>query len=581
MADLFKLIRSLTRWSEEMGSSRSLIFLSIVAGIVAGVANAGFIVVINTALTADASLRGRLIWAFAALCIVLPAARFLSSVLLSRLVQTARAEMELQLCRRILSAPLRRIEEIGPSRLLASLNDDVATIAIAFGNIPVLLRLMAVVAGCLVYLGWLSWWLLLVVIAALAVATFTYQLPSKFGRDRFRKSRELSDVVFQHLRGLTEGVKELKLHRERRLAFLTRHLEPTARERARHRIGAQTVFSIAESWTQVTAFLILGVLVFALPAFNLVDLTILTGFVIGFLYILNPIEAILGRFPEMSQAVIAMQQLERLGLQLNEKTDVAEEPAAPAKIAKSDVHWNRLTLAGVTHEYYNEKDERSFTLGPIDLTIERGECIFVVGGNGSGKTTLAKLILGLYLPESGTVRIDGEAIDESNREKLRGLFSAVFSDFYLFDTLLGLDKPDLPAETQRHLASLQLDSKVKVQDGTLSTVSLSQGQRKRLALLTAYLEDRSIYLFDEWAADQDPQFKEVFYCELLPSLRARGKTILVISHDDRYYTTAERIVKLDSGRIVSDTRAAGVVAEVPLGASPVLERWTGTRGERP
>ena len=178
-------------------------------------------------------------------------------------------------------------------------------------------------------------------------------------------------------------------------------------------------------------------LVFALPAFNLVDLTILTGFVIGFLYILNPIEAILGRSPEMSQAVIAMQQLERLGLQLNEKTDVAEEPAAPAEIAKSDVHWNRLTLAGVTHEYYNEKDERSFTRGPIDLTIDCGECIFLVGGNGSGKTTLAKLILGLYLPESGTVRIDGEAIDESNREKLRGLFSAVFSDFYLFDTLLG------------------------------------------------------------------------------------------------------------------------------------------------
>lgn len=580
MADLFKLIRSLTRWSEEMGSSRSLIFLSIVAGIVAGVANAGFIVVINTALTADASLRGRLVWAFAALCIVLPAARFLSSVLLSRLVQTARAEMELQLCRRILAAPLRRIEEIGPPRLLASLSDDVATIAIAFGNIPVLLRLMAVVAGCLVYLGWLSWWLLLVVIAALAVATFTYQLPSKFGRDRFRKSRELSDVVFQHLRSLTEGVKELKLHRQRRRAFMTHHLEPTARERARHRIGAQTVFSIAESWTQVTAFLILGVLVFALPAFNLVDLTTLTGFVIGFLYILNPIEAILGRFPEMSQAVIAMQQLEGLGLQLNEKTDVAEEPAAPTEIAGSDVHWNRLTLAGVTHEYYNEKDERSFTLGPIDLTIERGECIFVVGGNGSGKTTLAKLILGLYLPENGMIRIDGEAIGESNREKLRGLFSAVFSDFYLFDSLLGLDKPDLPAETQRHLASLQLESKVKVQDGMLSTVNLSQGQRKRLALLTAYLEDRSIYLFDEWAADQDPQFKEVFYCELLPSLRARGKTIIVITHDDRYYTTAERILKMDSGRIVSGRTTSEVAAALTLGApgGPGQEGAAGREG---
>ena len=553
MADLIKLIRVLIRSSEGVGFSRAMVFLSIVGGIVGGIANAGFIAVINTALTASPSARMGLIWAFAALCVILPVSRFVSSVLLSRLVQTARAEMELQLCRRILSAPLRRIEEIGPPRLLAALTDDVGTIAVAFGNIPVLLRLIAVVVGCLAYLGWLSWWLLLIVLVTLAVASLTYQLPTKLGRKRFLMSRELSDLLFQHFRGLTEGLKELRIHRGRRHAFLSQHLEPTARSRAHHRISAQTGFAVAESWGQVTSFLILGLLLFALPALRAVDLTTLTGYVLGFLYILNPLEAILGRLPEMSQAVVAVQKLRELDLRLDEKADV-DEQASAGETADDQTRWNRLTFTGVTHEYYNEKDERSFILGPIDLTIQRGECVFIVGGNGSGKTTLAKLILGLYLPENGEVRIDREVIGDANREKLRGLFSVVFSDFYLFDQLLGLERPSLLAETQKYLASLQLQTKVKIENGALSTINLSQGQRKRLALLTAYLEDRPVYLFDEWAADQDPQFKEVFYLELLPSLKARGKTIIVISHDDRFYSTAERIIKLDAGQIVSDRR---------------------------
>ena len=566
MVDLIKLVRILVRSSKGTGFSKVLIFFSMVTGVIAGIANAGFIVVINTALSAGPAARSRLIWIFAALCIVLPVSRFLSAVLLSRIVQSARAEMELRLCRRILAAPLRQIEEIGPPRLFAALTDDVGTIAVAFGNIPVLLRLIAVVVGCLVYLGWLSWWLLLLVIVSLAVATVTYQVPTALGRQHFKRSRELSDVLFQHFRGLTEGIKELKIHGQRRRAFTVQHLEPTARSRAQNRIGAQTVFAVAESWTQLTTFLILGLLLFALPAFHNVGLVALTGYVIGFLYILNPMEAILSRFPDMSQAVIAVQQLQRLDLQLDEKADVADWHPAGSERAEGEPQWNRLTLAAVTHQYYNEKDERNFTLGPVDLTIQRGECIFLVGGNGSGKTTLAKLIMGLYLPESGEVQLDDEPIDDANREKLRSLFSVVFSDFFLFDTLLGLDKPHLVAETQRYLAYLQLESKVKVDGGTLSTINLSQGQRKRLALLTAYLEDRPIYLFDEWAADQDPQFKEVFYRQLLPSLKARGKTVVVISHDDRYYGMAERLIKLDSGKVISD-REAPELRELRVGAA--------------
>lgn len=175
-----------------------------------------------------------------------------------------------------------------------------------------------------------------------------------------------------------------------------------------------------------------------------------------------------------------------------------------------------------------------------------------MGGNGSGKSTLAKLITGLYVPDSGEIRLNGISIDDGNREMYRQLFSTVFADFYLFDRLVGLQQVDLDERAKMYLDRLQLSDKVVVRDGKLSTTALSQGQRKRLALLTAYLEDRPIYLFDEWAADQDPLFREIFYQQLLPELKQRGKAVLVISHDDRYFHLADRLLKLDYGQIVID-----------------------------
>jgi putative ATP-binding cassette transporter len=180
--------------------------------------------------------------------------------------------------------------------------------------------------------------------------------------------------------------------------------------------------------------------------------------------------------------------------------------------------------------------------------------VFIVGGNGSGKSTLAKLITGLYIPEAGEIRLDEELITEQNREWYRQHFSVVFSDFYLFDELWGLENSGLDSKVQEYLKVLQLDHKVKVTNGKFSTTALSQGQRKRLALLTAYLENRPIYLFDEWAADQDPAFKKIFYTELLTKLRDQGKTVLVISHDDRYFHLADRIVKLEYGKVEFDIK---------------------------
>jgi putative pyoverdin transport system ATP-binding/permease protein len=201
-----------------------------------------------------------------------------------------------------------------------------------------------------------------------------------------------------------------------------------------------------------------------------------------------------------------------------------------------------------------DEAERGFLLGPIDLTIYAGEVTFIVGGNGSGKSTLAKVMAGLYPPQAGEIYIDDVCVTERNREWYREHFSSVFHDFYLFEECLGFDRANLDREVEDYLRQLQLDRKVSVNNGVLSTIDLSQGQRKRLALLVSYLEDRPIYLFDEWASDQEPLFRDLFYKQILTKLKERGKAVIVITHDDRYFHLADRLIKLNYGRIEENSK---------------------------
>jgi putative pyoverdin transport system ATP-binding/permease protein len=250
-------------------------------------------------------------------------------------------------------------------------------------------------------------------------------------------------------------------------------------------------------------------------------------------------------FSLFGRASVALEKVERLGITL--AASATEE--TPVRQLKADLPFKQLELIDVTHSYRREKEEADFVLGPINLTFTPGELVFLVGGNGSGKSTLAKILTGLYFPEGGGIQLNGKPVTKQNLDDYRQLFSVVFGDFYLFENLLGLNTPNLDKQAREYLEHLHLDHKVKVENGVLSTTSLSQGQRKRLALLTAYLEDRPFYLFDEWASDQDPQFKAVFYTQLLPELKARGKTVLVITHDDKYFYIADRVIKLDYGKV--------------------------------
>jgi putative pyoverdin transport system ATP-binding/permease protein len=522
------------------------------AGLVGGGASAALIALINTALHRPELSRAWLGGAFAGLVAAKVASSAVARLLLNGLAQRTMAELSRDLSRRVLATPLSRLESAGIPRVLAVLTDDVTTIGYAAQWAPALVLNLAVLCGCAIYLGWLSRSILLAVMVAVALGAVGYHLLTRRAYRYLQRARDTRDVLFRHFRALTEGMKELKLHAPRRRAFLSERIATAAEASRRAAVAGVRQLLVADATTQILFYGLLGALILVVPAGPGPDAERVTGYVLVTLYMMAPMWGVLDGWPLIARAQVSLEKVRDLGLLLAPTGDEGE-PAAGSPA------WRQLELTGVTFAYPSDIEGQAFTLGPLDLTLRRGEFVFLVGGNGSGKSTLVKVLTGLYSPQAGVISLDGRPITEGNREWYRQHFSVVFSDFFLFDGLLGLERTDLDARARRHLVELELDGKLTITDGALSTTALSQGQRKRLALLTAFLEDRPIYVFDEWAADQDPHYREIFYRRLLPELRALGKTLLVISHDDRYYGLADRVVKLEYGRLAEDRRPVPVV----------------------
>lgn len=540
-----KLFRLLVRTSPGAAA------LSLLAGLLSGATSVALLGVLNEALAPEHRRAvSALLGSFLALLAAVPLTRLASDYLLVRLGQRAVYDLRMGLSRSILAAPLRRIESLGAHRLLATLTDDIAAVTVAIADLPTLFVNFALIAGCLIYLGWLSPILLAALLVVMILGVATYRVGMRGGMRRFRRAREQQDDLYAHFQGLIEGAKELKLHARRRRAFLAQ-LDVTARSLQRLNVVARMAFSGAGNWGSLLFFVAIGLAVFGAPRLSPGLARELTGFVLAVLYLRTPLQMLMNALPQLGRGAVALDKVERLGLDL-----LDEAPETGGAEGEATPQWSRLELRGVRHSYRGEADERQFTLGPLQVELRPAEVVFLVGGNGSGKTTFAKVLTGLYAPERGEILLDGRRITGADRERYRQCFSAVFSEFHLFERLLGLEGPDLDLRARQYLLDLQLASKVTVRDGALSTTALSRGQRKRLALLAAYLEDRPIYVFDEWAADQDPQFKEVFYHRLLPELKSRGKAVLVISHDDRYFGAADRILKLDQGELTEISATA-------------------------
>lgn len=528
--------------------SRAWIVLGVVTGIVSGLGSAALIGLINTEVHAISSNVGYVPWLFTGLGFLVLSTHVISTIIIMRAGQTAARDLRMELSRRMMSAPLQLLQQLGAPRLMANLTEDIGVLVDAFQIVPHMCINISWVLGCLIYLGWLSWNLFILVVTVITLGILAHRLISVRAINPLRLAREQDDALYAHFRGLIQGIKEIKLHRRRSDAFLMDVLYPTAEACRRENIAAMTLFILAAALGTASLYFLIGVILFEAIQWQGITLEIITGYTLTVLYMMSPLTGIVSDLPTLGRASVALDKIDNLKRELAEQL----ENTSACTPAKASVHPELLEFIGVTHRYKREGDERDFTLGPLSLALQPGELVFITGGNGSGKSTFGLLLVGLYHPEAGQIRLNGEVIDDANRENYRQQFSVVFSDFYLFDSLLGLMEENLDSKAQTYLTRLQLDHKVTVEGGVLSTLELSQGQRKRLALVTAYLEDRPFYVFDEWAADQDPIFKEIFYTTILADLKARGKTVVVITHDDHYYHLADRCVRIENGQIVEN-----------------------------
>jgi putative ATP-binding cassette transporter len=527
-----------------------MMLLTTFIALLSGACNAGLVALVSRALVRTGPTTTTLIIAFIAMGTAKLATNFVSQALLVNFSQGAIAELRRDLMRKILSVPLRDLEEIGSPRILAALTDDVFNVTQALLAIPIITVNVAILLGGAAYLGLSSWKILLACCGLILIGAVGYRLIVRSAFRYLTLAREEENKLYNAFRALTEGIKELKLHRSRRGEFLSRNIQTATENYQQHNVSAELRFISAQTWSHLLYFTLIGLILFLVPALGTFDRKTLTDYVITTLYLMGPLAGVLSSFSLFGRADVALAKVEELGISLSEHS--AEECSFSQ--ANEPISFERLQLRGVVHSYHSEAEDSKFVLGPIDISFQPGELVFLVGGNGSGKSTLAKLLTGLYLPEAGEILLDGRRIDHKNRDHYRQLFSAVFADFYLFDNLIGLSGSELDARARQYLKLLHLNHKVSIKEGALSTIAVSQGQRKRLALLTAYLEDRPFYLFDEWASDQDPYFKKIFYTQLLPELKARGKTVVAITHDDRYFEIADRIIKLDYGKIVTPSQ---------------------------
>ena len=529
--------------------ARTLVACSTLAGVVSGVSGVALIALVQSSISGDpaAADPSWLAGAFAGLCFLAAGTRLLAQGATIRLAHNAASTLAIRVCRQVLHLPLERFEGVDHPRLLAVLTEDIGLVANALAGFPLATLNGAILVVCLGYVGWLAPVILAWSGLFAAIVGTTHHFTTRRGMGQLRAARSRQDLLVGHYRSLIGGFRELKQHQGRREAFLAEALVAEAEAVRDALVGGLTSFALAAAWGQLAFFGFIGFVVFGLPRLSAIDPPALAGAVLVLLYLLVPLDVLLGWGSSLARARTSLRRIDALMRTIDE----VEVPTTPARAAFS--FHGSLRLANVGYAYPTSQGRDGFALGPLDLSIHAGEVIFVAGGNGSGKTTLMKLLAGLYEPDSGRILLDGRTIGADDLEAYRQLFSVVFADGHLFREVRGVDPADLLGRSADLLVRLGLDGVVRFDGQAFSTIDLSQGQRRRLALLSACLEDRPICLFDEWAANQDPGFKRIFYHEILPELRASGKTLIVISHDDEYLDVADRVVRLRDGRIVEAT----------------------------
>jgi putative ATP-binding cassette transporter len=514
--------------------------------VISGLANGMLLIAINVAAeqVSDQSTEARFFLLFLIAFTLFVYTQRYSLYQATIAVEEVIRKIRVRIADKIRRSELRFIEETGSASLYAPLTKDTNLISqMAIVLVMAGQSVIVLVFGAL-YLAWLSPMSLLSTVIFIGITMMIYLSHEKKISEELYSASQKETQFFETFGHILEGFKELKINR-RKNDDVFEHIKQISKETNELKVASGLKLVTTMMFTQISFYLLLAILVFIMPLFSPTHSDVIFKITAAILFIIGPVTQFVGSIPMIAKTNIAIDSLYQLEAQLDETPDYQAEPVDIPPIET----FQEIRLVDMTFHYCDKSGKSLFSLSSINITLKQGEMLFIVGGNGSGKSTLLKLLTGLYYPATGSLYVDDEEIEPSNYQSYRELFAIIFTDFHLFDRLYGLDEID-ESRLKSLLQLMELNKKTKYIDGKFTHLDLSTGQKKRLAFISAVLEDKPIYIFDELAADQDPQFRKRFYEVILPDLKKQGKTIIAVTHDDKYFPNADRVLKMEYGQLV-------------------------------
>ena len=519
--------------------------------IIAGLSNAMVLAVINAAADPRAQADGTMRYAIMFIVVLIAysvSQRYLmfeASKEVERIIHRVRSRMVAA----VRDSELPDVERIGRSRIYNAISKEIQALAQNSNTLVAVTQMSLLVVFATGYLLVLSVTAFGIAIVFMSVAVAIYLGRLKAVNKAIGESIGAELGLHDLLEGILDGFKEVKFNALRSQQISDDLLEASL-DAAESRVTAQSELVRNYVFTQNVFFLLLATMVFIVPRISDIDVQIIVKLTTAILFVTSAIAGVVSSVPVFINANASagnIMNLQRaIGTSSKLLSDTSRAIVAPPIFGSIEIRDMSFS--------YGEGAE-SFHVGPFNLKFSAGELIFISGGNGSGKSTFMRLLTSLYWPKDGYIAVDGQRVTHENVEAYRALFCAIFGDYHIFKRLYGV-APEALAEIPALLKLFEIEDKTALVDGAFTTVDLSAGQRKRLALIVALLEQRQICILDEWAADQDPIFRRKFYEDLLPMFKARGMTVIAVTHDDRYFDVADRRLHMEEGKIVRETRGA-------------------------
>ncbi|QSB29032.1 cyclic peptide export ABC transporter [Flavobacterium circumlabens] len=533
-----------------LSKSKKALGFMLILGIFNSILNAGLLIFINnTIIKEPIPFFPKYDWAlFIAIILAsLVCSRFFQTYMI-KLTNNLLFDFEIMILKKLRMASYQDFEEIGNEKIYTAINDTKV-----LGSIPEVFmnafNSLIVILCCFGYLFYISPVGAGLVVVAMVLLLVFYLLRNNAIEKDLNEKRDLQNSYYQYLADMLHGFKELKMGITRSNNILSKFLVKNRVKGKDISIHTSIKYMDNELTGYYSWYIILGIVMFVLPVYFNISTEKTTAFLVTILYLIGPVAVLITLIPTYTMVKISV---ERLNL-IEQMLDPIQDRIVPSKLANAEP-FEEIRLENVTYFYNDEERNQKFYLQPVNLTIKKGEIIFITGGNGSGKSTFGNLLTGLYKPYEGSIYFNDQKIDSGQLMYYSDKIAAVFTTNYIFsENYDEFELKENTGELKAHIDMMKMQEVLHLdEERNVFDKNLSKGQQKRLAMIYALLEEKEIIILDEWAAEQDPGFRKYFYEEILPQLKEQGKTIIAITHDDEYFDRATRVIKFNFGKIVSD-----------------------------